>query len=170
MYWVSVVDLYCAIAFSLPPLVSACRNRTRSYHYSVAIVPVIHFRINGPEVGPGLGVSMVLVSPFYSEKNSTDIPRFQLVRIGKVVLFDVNFTSTSMDGLKHNRPLWVAVQGLIRPTPYTYIHGWFKAYVIWSFGTVECINPMVCDFNIWIYYLNFAMAVLCRRLLEWVRS
>jgi hypothetical protein len=24
-------------------------------------------------------------------------------------------------GLKHNRPLWVAVQGLIRPTPYTYI-------------------------------------------------
>jgi hypothetical protein len=23
--------------------------------------------------------------------------------------------------LKHNRPLWVAVQGLIRPTPYTYI-------------------------------------------------
>jgi hypothetical protein len=22
---------------------------------------------------------------------------------------------------KHNRPLWVAVQGLIRPTPYTYI-------------------------------------------------
>jgi hypothetical protein len=23
---------------------------------------------------------------------------------------------------KHNRPLWVAVQGLIRPTPYTYIH------------------------------------------------
>jgi hypothetical protein len=23
-------------------------------------------------------------------------------------------------GLKHNRPLWVAVQGLIRPTPYTY--------------------------------------------------
>jgi hypothetical protein len=25
-------------------------------------------------------------------------------------------------GVKHNRPLWVAVQGLIRPTPYTYIH------------------------------------------------
>jgi hypothetical protein len=23
--------------------------------------------------------------------------------------------------VKHNRPLWVAVQGLIRPTPYTYI-------------------------------------------------
>jgi hypothetical protein len=23
--------------------------------------------------------------------------------------------------MKHNRPLWVAVQGLIRPTPYTYI-------------------------------------------------
>jgi hypothetical protein len=22
---------------------------------------------------------------------------------------------------KHNRPLWVAVQGLIRPIPYTYI-------------------------------------------------
>jgi hypothetical protein len=23
--------------------------------------------------------------------------------------------------IKHNRPLWVAVQGLIRPTPYTYV-------------------------------------------------
>jgi hypothetical protein len=26
------------------------------------------------------------------------------------------------DVQKYNRPLWVVVQGLIRPTPYTYIH------------------------------------------------
>jgi hypothetical protein len=26
----------------------------------------------------------------------------------------------SYSKIKHNRPLWVAVQGLIRPTPYTY--------------------------------------------------
>jgi hypothetical protein len=35
---------------------------------------------------------------------------------------------------KHNRPLWVAVQGLIRPTPYTYIYKldtkpWLLIYV-----------------------------------------
>jgi hypothetical protein len=30
--------------------------------------------------------------------------------------------------LKHNRPLWVAVLGLIRPTQYTYIHTYFYIY------------------------------------------
>lgn len=98
IYWVSVVDLYCAIAFTLTPLVSACRNRTRSCHYPVAIVPVLYFRINGDEVGVDLGVCMVSVSPFYSETHSRNIPRFHLVRIGKVVLFDINLTSSSMNG------------------------------------------------------------------------
>jgi hypothetical protein len=31
---------------------------------------------------------------------------------------------------KHNRPLWVAMQGLIRPTPYTYIVSYIHQPVI----------------------------------------
>jgi hypothetical protein len=33
---------------------------------------------------------------------------------------------------KHNRPLWVAVQGLIRPTPYTYIPNIHALCRIWT--------------------------------------
>jgi hypothetical protein len=33
---------------------------------------------------------------------------------------------------KHNRPLWVAVQGLIRPTPYTYTAVNINNTVFWE--------------------------------------
>jgi hypothetical protein len=35
-------------------------------------------------------------------------------------------------GLKHNRPLWVAVQGLIRPTPYTTLRGLLQV-LLWHY-------------------------------------
>jgi hypothetical protein len=34
-------------------------------------------------------------------------------------IFTINCITMCL--FKHNRPLWVAVQGLIRPTPYTYM-------------------------------------------------
>jgi hypothetical protein len=38
---------------------------------------------------------------------------------GHIIIFSIEFENMTMFQDKHNRPLWVAVQGLIRPTPYT---------------------------------------------------
>jgi hypothetical protein len=44
-------------------------------------------------------------------------------------IFPITFSCLVCD-----RPLWVAVQGLIRPTPYTYIHTYMSCmYIILTF-------------------------------------
>jgi hypothetical protein len=42
----------------------------------------------------------------------------------------MNCRSYLNNEIKHNRPLWVAVQGLIRPTPYTYINNEIDCFLL----------------------------------------
>jgi hypothetical protein len=61
---------------------------------------------------------------FTKKQNNSDGLPLHAVNTGKqYVNFSIgNLTFSVSKTKKHNRPLWVAVQGLIRPTPYTYIH------------------------------------------------
>jgi hypothetical protein len=52
----------------------------------------------------------------------TELPRPLKIKLSSKIyckMLNPNMGASPIQ--KHNRPLWVAVQGLIRPTPYTYI-------------------------------------------------
>jgi hypothetical protein len=60
--------------------------------------------------------------------------KLQLWKSGGIWENNIKMNLENNTAQKHNRPLWVAVQGLIRPTPYTTLHkkrfgimfnGWF---------------------------------------------
>jgi hypothetical protein len=103
------------------------KNCTHAYHYIYIISILLRdnlrvFQIHTTPISLHLSITMALLSDINDFQRTDQKSETLNSYVWNKMVCDKPQSSLLLPPHKHNRPLWVAVQGLIRPTPYTYCY------------------------------------------------